>query len=116
MEVWQRGFQDHRIRDAEDYAVHVRYIHDNPVRARLCGAPHEYRWSSAYPGYLLDEFPQGLKPKETRAPLGAAEAAPFQNTVPADEEWSEAGRIPPQAESDKQDVLLEIAPLSKLKH
>jgi len=24
--VWQRGFSDHRIRDAADYDVHIRYI------------------------------------------------------------------------------------------
>src|ERR1700704_6024874 len=25
MEVWQKGFQDHRIRDAGAYAQHIRY-------------------------------------------------------------------------------------------
>jgi REP-associated tyrosine transposase len=41
MEVWQRGFSDHRIRDAEDYAIHVAYMRGNPVRKQLCGAPEE---------------------------------------------------------------------------
>jgi len=34
-EVWQRGFTDHRIRDADDFASHLKYIHQNPVVARI---------------------------------------------------------------------------------
>jgi putative transposase len=30
-EVWQRGFTDHRIRDAEDFDRHRDYIHENPA-------------------------------------------------------------------------------------
>jgi putative transposase len=33
--VWQRGFSDHRIRDAGDYDSHQRYIAINPVKRRL---------------------------------------------------------------------------------
>jgi|SRR5579863_4531253 REP-associated tyrosine transposase len=79
-EVWQRGFSDHRIRDAEDYAKHVQYIHRNPVKKHLCEKPDDYRYSSAYPGWKLDPVPQGLKPGgfgEVRS--GTAEAVPFQN-------------------------------------
>ncbi len=54
MEVWQKGFSDHRIRDPEDYEEHVRYIHFNPVRKHLCEKPSEYPYSSAYPGFELD--------------------------------------------------------------
>jgi len=36
MEVWQKGFSDHRIRDAGDYLQHVDYIRQNPVRKKLC--------------------------------------------------------------------------------
>src|SRR5579864_9586334 len=32
MEVWQKGFSDHRIRDADDYRLHVTYMHENPVK------------------------------------------------------------------------------------
>ncbi len=34
-EVWEKGFTNHRIRDAGDYAKHRDYIHANPVRAGL---------------------------------------------------------------------------------
>src|SRR4051794_40375877 len=79
MEVWQRGFSDHRIRDAADYEVHVKYIHGNPVKAGLCEEESLYPYSSASGKYLLDEVPQRLKPHGHEAAGGAAEAAPLQS-------------------------------------
>jgi putative transposase len=48
MPVWQRGFTDHRIRDAEDMRVRRDYLHQNPVRANLVAAAELYLFSSAY--------------------------------------------------------------------
>ena len=80
MEIWRRGFADHRIRDAEDYDKHVSYIHLNPVKKYLCAGPSDYRYSSAYPGWRLDPIPQGLKPEDfVGARGGTAEAVPFQS-------------------------------------
>ena len=62
MEIWQRGFTDHRIRDARDYAKHRRYILQNPVEARLSEKAGDYPYCSAAPGIELDPVPQGLKP------------------------------------------------------
>jgi putative transposase len=81
MEVWQKGFQDHRIRDAFDDAIHRGYIHQNPVRRGLCNEHHEYQWSSAHAGYELDAAPQGLKPDCVHERFGAPEGASFQNKV-----------------------------------
>lgn len=78
-EVWQRGFSDHRIRDAEDCAAHVQYIRLNPVKKHLCAIPADYRYSSAFPGWKLDPIPQRLKPQEIAAAFGTAEAVVFQN-------------------------------------
>jgi len=78
MEVWQKGFSDHRIRDAEDYERHVQYIHLNPLRKHLCEKPGEYPYSSAYPGSEVDAPPQGLEPSSSFNLDGAAEAAPLQ--------------------------------------
>jgi putative transposase len=47
--VWQRGFTDHRIRDAEDFEIRRSYIHRNPVTASLCETPEAYPFSSAQP-------------------------------------------------------------------
>jgi len=35
IEVWERGYTDRRIRDANDYARHVEYIRQNPVEAKI---------------------------------------------------------------------------------
>ena len=61
-EIWQRGYLDHRIRDAQDFSHHRSYIHENPVKAHLADAAEHYKYSSAFPGCILDEPPQGLKP------------------------------------------------------
>jgi putative transposase len=62
MEIWERSFTNHRIRDASDYEQHRRYIRLNPVRARLVERPQDYPYSSAYPQFSLDQAPQRLKP------------------------------------------------------
>jgi putative transposase len=46
--VWQRGFTDHRIRDAADLQARRAYLHMNPVRAGLAAAAELYPYSSAY--------------------------------------------------------------------
>lgn len=61
-DIWQRGYVDHRVRDRDDYAQHRAYIHANPVRARLATKAAEFPYSSAFPGFMLDDAPQGLKP------------------------------------------------------
>ncbi len=45
--VWQRGFADHLIRDADHFTSRRDYIHQNPVRAHLCTTPEAYPYSSA---------------------------------------------------------------------
>jgi putative transposase len=82
MEIWQKGFQDHRLRDASDWALHVSYIHNNPVKKRLCERPGEYPYSSAHAGYELDAVPQGLKPQILDgADAARLEGVPFQNKI-----------------------------------
>lgn len=45
--VWQPSFTSRRVKDERDYQVHREYIHQNPVRARLCSRPEDYPYSSA---------------------------------------------------------------------
>jgi putative transposase len=61
-EIWQAGFVDHRIHDAEDYKHHHTYILENPVRAALSARPELFAWSSASLKMELDAPPPGLKP------------------------------------------------------
>jgi hypothetical protein len=82
MEVWQKGFSDHRIRGAEDYRRHVSYIRENPIKKRLCERPEEFPYSSAWSGVELDPVPQGLKPAiSMESDAARLEGAPFQNKV-----------------------------------
>lgn len=44
---WARDYFDRYIRDEEHLRQVVRYIEDNPVKARLVRTPDEWAWSSA---------------------------------------------------------------------
>ena len=48
--VWQKGFQDHRCRDAHEFIARKEYILMNPVRAGYATEPRLFRFSSAYRG------------------------------------------------------------------
>jgi len=60
-EIWQAGYNEHRVKDTSDYQHHMRYIHENPVRARMCGSPGEYEYSSANGRYEVDPAPEHLR-------------------------------------------------------
>ena len=80
MEIWQVGFSDHRVRDAEDYRNHVEYIYRNPVGRRLVESAADYPYCSAFPWSQRDEVPQWLKPLDKGTTNGAAKAAPLQSS------------------------------------
>jgi putative transposase len=75
IEVWQKGFADHRIRDASDYRLHIIYIRQNPVKEHSCDCADDYPYSSACGAFELDGAPQGPKPNF----LGADDGAPLQS-------------------------------------
>ena len=81
MEIWQTGFSDHRIRNAEDFGIHVDYICRNPIRRQLVDRASEYPYCSAFPGSQKDEVPQWLKPHSRGQVFGAPEGAPLQSLV-----------------------------------
>jgi putative transposase len=64
-EVWQRGFTDHRIRNAADFDAHRIYIHENPMKRGLVSGlvkgASDYRYCSAYPGFKLDCWPSAAE-------------------------------------------------------
>jgi putative transposase len=104
IEVWQKGFSDHRIRDAGDYLQHVAYIRENPVRKNLCDRVEEYPYSSGAAGIELDPVPQGLKPTLVDESYGAPEGAPFQSEEPSRPEGAPFQNLKP-------DGAVEAAPL-----
>ena len=76
-EVWQRGFTDHRIRDAEDFANHRDYIHLNPVVRGLVPSAAEYRYCSAYPGFKLDGQTSAAEAALSESRIGTSKLVPF---------------------------------------
>jgi len=67
LEVWQPGAPNHRIHDAADYARHVEYIWQNPVKRRLVENAREYPYSSASEALEVDPAPPGLKAQSRQA-------------------------------------------------
>jgi REP element-mobilizing transposase RayT len=61
---WQREYWDTFMRDEEQERKAVRYIENNPVKARLCRVEKEWPFSSAR---LWDEFHRLLIPAGTPA-------------------------------------------------
>jgi putative transposase len=79
-DIWVTGYSDHRIRDNDDFEIHLGYIQRNPVKARLVQCPEQYAYCSANGRFEVDTFPRGLKPNNLQsASIGAAKAAPFQD-------------------------------------
>jgi putative transposase len=79
-EVWQKGFSDHRIRDASDYRIHQIYVQQNPKH--LCQRAEEYPYSSASPGFDLNSPPPGLKPVSLEGDdAPRLEGVPFQGKI-----------------------------------
>jgi putative transposase len=67
--LWQRRFWEHTIRDDEDFARHVDYIHFNPVKhglaTRVCDWPY-----SSFHRYVR----QGILPNDWAGDVHAAGA------------------------------------------
>src|SRR5579864_5836458 len=59
-ELWQKGYNEHRIGDADDYARHVEYIWMNPVKAGLVSRAEDFLYSSARLRNELDPVPSHL--------------------------------------------------------
>jgi len=67
--VWQRRYWEHAIRDDRDYAVHMDYVHFNPVKHGLTETPGDWPFSTflrcvAAGLYPADWVPFGAEPGE----------------------------------------------------
>ncbi len=74
--VWQKGFSEVRVLDANAYDEITKYIRHNPVTRHLVSNASDFPYSSAYTGFELDLPPQGLKPVPFLAEDGMAKAMP----------------------------------------
>ena len=81
--IWQTGFDDHRIRDAQDYQHHKKYILQNPVEAGLVEDAKDYAYCSAWTDFLeiLDPWPPSAAEAAALGGSvdGRAEARPRQS-------------------------------------
>lgn len=104
MEIWQEGFYDWTIRDADDWRAKAEYIAMNPVRAGLVQTFRDWPYSSASGKFDLDPMPErfsksssgakapslvpstpGLKPrppKEQGSPQNGSAHRPSQSDSP----------------------------------
>lgn len=57
-EIWERGFRENRVKEAADFAQHLAYIEENPVRERLADSACRYMWSGAFQRESVDPVPE----------------------------------------------------------
>jgi putative transposase len=50
-EIWQRGFSDNRVWNAEEFLAVKNYIHESPVRKGMVSLAEDYPFSSAHPKF-----------------------------------------------------------------
>jgi putative transposase len=59
-QIWQPGFSEHCVRNADDYFAHKNYIWQNPVKARLVERAEDWPFCSASGRFRLDRAPEHL--------------------------------------------------------
>jgi putative transposase len=74
--IWQKGFSEVRILDAQAFERARQYIWNNPVKRYLVLEPGQYPHSSACSRFELDPMPLGLKPVLKVELSGTAKAMP----------------------------------------
>lgn len=74
--VWQRGFSELRIYDSEHFGRVMEYVANNPTKRGLARSTSEYQYCSFYPGFELDDPPQGLKPRYSLLSTGTSKDVP----------------------------------------
>jgi len=65
-DFWAREYYDRFLRDDRHFRNAVEYIEENPVKAKLAAARHEWRWSSAW-GQRAEEVEKEKKAGGTPA-------------------------------------------------
>jgi putative transposase len=56
--IWQRRFWEHTVRDEQDYAAHMDYIHFNPVKHGLVTHPADWPYSSFHRAVAKGIYPR----------------------------------------------------------
>ena len=56
--IWQRRYWEHTIRDENDFACHLDYIHINPVKHRLVTRVRDWPYSSFHRMVKIGVYPE----------------------------------------------------------
>lgn len=56
--LWQPRYYDHIIRDDDDFARHLDYLHFNPVKHGLVADAMAWQWSSVYAWKARGVYPE----------------------------------------------------------
>jgi len=68
--IWQRRFWEHMIRDDDDFARHVDYVHINPVKHGLVKTPADWLYSSFHRYVKEGIYPADWAADPGLAPVG----------------------------------------------
>jgi len=66
--VWQSRFWEHCIRDDDDLARHIDYIHFNPVKHRLVDDPDGWAYSTWAKSTAEEGRPINIAPEDWKPP------------------------------------------------
>jgi putative transposase len=61
MDVWERSYDNRRITDEAHFEGCMRYIEENPVRARMVASACEFPYSSCGRSELVDPKPEWFR-------------------------------------------------------
>jgi len=78
MEIWQRGFSDHRVRDLQDFETHVGDIYRNPVGRKISRECSRISLLFSVSSSTKDEVPQWLKPSNINLLVARLKPCPFK--------------------------------------
>ena len=56
--IWQRRYWEHTIRDEDDFARHIDYVHINPVKHRLVTGVSDWPYSSFHRMVKIGVYPE----------------------------------------------------------
>lgn len=57
--IWQRRFWEHTIRNDEDYATHMNYLHYNPVKHGYVESVNDWLYSTFHSLVRKEVYPRG---------------------------------------------------------
>jgi putative transposase len=93
LEIWQPGFHESTVRDADDFSMRRRYISENPVAAYLVEHAEDWAYGSASGKFNLDS-PSLRLSSGAKAPLHAANLSELKLRPPEEPARCSGAKVP----------------------